>query len=162
MYPETSTCWEWTGSGVRRLLSPLLRASIRWGHYELIGERCEARERWAAVAQHTQIKGEKMGPQLPGIHQDWAWVFILSPERWDNVCYARGMNKEWMFCRRQTARRRMGRSVRRIDKGATTDVYWSATAGAGSKGAAWIDVRWQGLAERATSLNKKRHKETYD
>jgi len=48
--------------------------SVRRAHYELIGERREARERWAAVAQHTQIKGGKDGATVawhsPGLGLD--------------------------------------------------------------------------------------------
>ena len=55
----------------------------------------KARERRATVARHTHKgKGRKGGPQLPGVRQDRAWVFIFESETTDNVCYVRGTNKE--------------------------------------------------------------------
>ena len=38
-------------------------------------------------AHKTERKGEN-GPQLPGVRQDWAWVFMIQSER-NNVYYMR-------------------------------------------------------------------------
>jgi len=38
-------------------------------------ESCENERKWATVAQHTEMGRNR--PQLPGICQDWAWIFII-------------------------------------------------------------------------------------
>ena len=91
------------------------------------------RKKGHSCPAHREREGGRNGPQLPGICQDWAWVYILSPKQWDNVCYTRGANKKWMFCQWQTMQCHMERSVWQIDKGVTTDVYRSATVGTGLK-----------------------------
>jgi len=38
---------------------------------------------------HTEREGKENGPQLPGVRQDWAWVYILSPKRQDTIYYTK-------------------------------------------------------------------------
>jgi len=65
------------------------------------------------------------------------------------------------FCRRQAAQRHMERGVRRIDERARVNGMSRRDSGAGSKGAAWIDVRWQRQGARASRRSdESKQKET--
>jgi len=67
-------------SGIHRLLSPLLCASVHQGRNKWSEGVVKTRERRATVAQHTHEGKGRKGPQLPGICQDRAWVFIFESE----------------------------------------------------------------------------------
>jgi len=54
--------------------------SVRQGHNKWSEGVVKMRERRATVAQHTHKGKGRKGPQLPGICQDWAWVFIFESE----------------------------------------------------------------------------------
>jgi len=120
-----------------------------------------AREKRATVSQHTQRKGwKKKGHScLAFARAGLGYLYDKSGILRDNVHYTakggsggKGERKvEVGSCRRQTARRRMRKEESGNQKTSENEWY---VGSAGSKRAAWIDVRWQETASKRGGESK--------